>query len=257
MLDDYRPPTWKDRLLHPLSIAVVLVVVVGGGLWGYDAWDDARRAREREAVEPLRIEWEGIRSGAAPRLARLEGVLAKAPAPAAQRCEGLATTVEVVHRPVLQALAAGERDPRPDAPYWLSSSAYRSIAGISTPDASEPAYRRRNEVVTAALARPCVAVLDTVLAEDARMQGEQRFEGGAVVGWLRVVCLDEPAPRIACQAFVASQPTFAVVVEQRNPKGQASANAMAVSESAEREHWQAVAAALAEVGPGLDVLRGD
>lgn len=255
MLDDYRPPTWKDRLLHPLSIAVILVVAVGGGLSAYWAWNDAQRAHEREPVEPLRIEWEGIRSGAAPRLARVEEVLAKAPAPTEQRCEGLATTVEVVHRPVLQALAAGERDPRPDAPYWLSSSAYRYIAGMSTPDSSELAYRRRNEEVTAALARPCVAVLDTVLAERTRMQDDRSFEGGAVVGWLRVVCLDEPAPRIACQTLVASQAVLAVAVKQSNPRGQASANAMAVSDSAAREHRTAVAAALAEVGPGLEVLR--
>ena len=257
MLDDYRPPTWKDHLLHPLSIAVIVVVALGGGLWGYGAWNEAQRAREREAVEPLRIEWEGIRSGAAPRLARVEGVLAKAPAPTEQRCEALATTVEVVHRPVLQALAAGERDPRPDAPYWLSSLAYRSLAGMSTPDLSEPAHRRRNEVVTAALARPCVAVLDTVLAERTRMQDDHSFEGGAVVGWLRVVCLDEPAPRVACQTLVASQAVLAVAVKQSNPRGQASANAMAASESAEREHWKAVAAGLADVGPGLEVLRDE
>lgn len=257
MLDDYRPPTWKDRLLHPLSIAAILVVVVGGGLWGYEAWDDARRAREREAVEPLEIEWEGVRSGAAPRLARVEDVLAKAPAPIAQRCEELAATVEVVHRPVLAALAADERDPRPDAPYWLSSSAYRYLAGMLTPSLDESSYRKRNEAVRAALARPCVAVLETLLADDTRMQDERTFEGGGVVGLLRVVCLDEPAPRIACQAPVASQASFAVVVKQRNARSQASANAMAASDAAEREHWKAVTATLAEAGPKLAVVRDE
>lgn len=265
MLDDYRPPTWKDRLLHPLSIAAILLVGVGGSVWGYEAWDDHQRARQNAAVEPLEAEWEVIRGGAVPRLARIEAALAGAPAPTPQRCEELAATIEVVHRPVLQALAAGERFARPDAPYWLSSSAYRYLAGTSTPSLDEASYRARNDIVTAALARPCVAVLDTELAEGTRMVDDRSFEGGGVVGWLRVVCLPEsepesapePAPRIACQAHVASQALLAVVVEQQSARAQASANAMAASDSAAREHWKAALAVLAEVGPKLVVSRED
>jgi hypothetical protein len=257
MLDDYQPPTWKDRLLHPLSIAAILLVVGGGGIWGYGAWTDAQRAREREAVEPLQREWETIRGAAPPRMAELEGVLAKAPPPVEQRCESLQSTVEVVHRPVLQALAAGERDPRPEAPYWLSSKAYRYVAGMLTPSLDEPSYRERNDTVTAALARPCVVVLETDLAEDARMRGDGQFDGGGVVGWLRVVCLDEPEPRIACQTRVASQALLTVVVKQSNPRSQAGANQTAVSDASEREHWKAVELVLKEAGPGLTVLHDE
>jgi hypothetical protein len=258
MLDDYRPPTWKDRLLHPLSIAAILLVVGGGGIWGYEAWTDAQRAREREAVEPLQREWEAIRAGAGPpRMAELEGVLAKAPPPVEQRCESLRSTVEVVHRPVLQALAAGERDPRPDAPYWLSSKAYGYLAGMLTPSLDEPSYLERNETVTAALARPCVVVLETDLAEDARMRDDGRFDGGGVAGWLRVVCLDEPEPRIACQTRVASQALLTVVVKQSDPRNQAGADQTAVSDASEREHWKAVELVLKAVGPGLTVLRDE
>lgn len=253
MLDDDDPlPTWKDRLLHPLPIAAILLVVVGGGLWGWDAWEDARRAREQQAVEPLEREWEALWARAPGRLAQVEAVLAGAPAAVEQRCEGLTGTVEVVHRPVLQGLAAGDRAPRPDAPGWLSSQAYRYLAHMSTPSLSEPAYRARHEVVAAALARPCVAVLETELAEHARARGNHELEGGGVVGWLRVVCVDEP--RIACQARVASQPLLAVVVEQRDPRAQAGANATAASDAAMREHWEAVQAVLAQVGPGLTVV---
>lgn len=180
-------------------------------------------------------------------------MLAKTAAPLEQPCETLTGTIEVVHRPVLQALAAGERNPRPQAPHWLSSSAYQYLAGMLTPDLAEQGYRERNEAITAALARPCVAVLETEHAEDAKMQDDRHFEGGGVVGWLRVVCTDEP--RIACQTRVASQALFSVVVEQSNPKRQAGANSMAVSDSAAREHWQAVATVLAEIGPGLTVVR--
>jgi hypothetical protein len=84
------------------------------------------------------------------------------------------------------------------------------------------------------------------------VQDERRSEGG-VVGWLRVVCPDEQT--IACQARVASQALFSVVMVQRDAKGQTSANAMAVSDTAAREHWQAVEATMAAVGPGLTVVR--
>lgn len=255
--DDYQPPTWKDRLLHPLSIAAILGVVGVGSIWGYEAWTDAQRAREIEAVEPLEREWEAKQSEALPKLAAIEAVLAKAPPPVEQRCESLRSTVEVVHRPVLQALAAGERNPRPDAPYWLSSKAYGYLAGMLTPSLDEASYRKRNEAVTAALARPCVVVLETDLAEDARMLDDGRFDGGGVAGWLRVACLDEPEPRIACQARVASQALLTVVVQQSNPRSQAGANAMAVSDASERDYWKAVAMVLKEVGPGLTVLHDE
>lgn len=252
MLDEYRPPTWKDRLLHPLSIATILLVLVGGSVWGHGAWKDAERARVQAAVEPLQREWERILADAPARLASIEDVLVAAPPPVAQPCDALTGTIEVVHRPVLQALAAGERFPRIDAPHWLSTPAHRTLAGTTTPGLDEQAYRERNETVTSALARPCVAVLETELAHSVRMHDERSFDGGAVVGWLRVVCLDEP--RIACQAPVASLPLFAVVVEQRNERAQASANAMAATGASASEYWQAVEAAL---GPGVTVPHGE
>lgn len=159
--------------------------------------------------------------------------------------------VEVVHRPVLQALVAGERFPDVDGPSWLSSDAYRSLAGSTSPSRSVEAYRRRSEEVAEALDRACVAVLETEVAEQTRLQGKDRFEGGTVVGWLRVVCLDPD--RIAGQVRVASQPWMAVAVQQRDPGVQRGANAMAVVDSARRDYWRAVNEVMAEACPGVTV----
>ncbi len=249
MLNDYRPPTWKDRLSSPMAIAAIVLVVAGGSLWGWSAWTNAEAERAREAIEPLRREWDSIRSGAVPRLAAIEGVLANAPAPVEQRCAAVPSAIEIVHRPVLRAIAAGERLPRLDAPHWLSSTAYGYLAESLTPHAlDERRHRHRNDVVTAALARPCVGVIETDRAEDARITGAARFDGGAVAGWLRVVCLGDPAPRIACQTRVASQALVAVSVVQNNPRSQAGANASAVSSSSSDAYWESVDRALTGIG---------
>lgn len=105
------------------------------------------------------------------------------------------------------------------------------------------------------LARPCVVVLETDLAEDARMRDDGRFDGGGVAGWLRVVCLDEP--RVACQTRVASQALLAVVVGQSDPGRQAGADTTAVRDASERDYWKAVELVTRKIGPGLAVLRDE
>jgi hypothetical protein len=72
-----------------------------------------------------------------------------------------------------------------------------------------------------------------------------------VTGWLRVVCPEQG--RIACQARVSSAPLFAVAVEQRNSRMQASANSMAVAEAAQRKYWKTVVEVVAVMSPSLTV----
>ncbi len=256
MLDDYRPPTLKERLLHPVSIAAILLTLVVGGFWGWGAYQDMRRAALQEAIAPLDARWRQIAAGAPPRLARFEAILADAPPADAlsareQPCEGVEGTVEVVHRPLLQALAAGQSHPNIEGPSWLSSDAYRDLAGSISPGMNVERYRQRNEEVTDALARPCLGVLETEHAEDARLEGKASFAGGAVVGWLSVVCLD--SGRLHGQVRVLSQPWLAVSVKQSSPGSQASANAAAVSDSARLGYWRAMDKAMAKACPAVTV----
>ena len=251
MLDDYRPPTLKERLLHPVSIAAMILVLGVGWFWGQGVYRDMQRAATEEAIEPLRVKWKEIAAGAPPRLARFEAILTEAPAATDQSCEGIEGTIEVVHRPVLQALAAGESYPKVEGPSWLSSDAYRDLAGSTGPGMNVELHERRNEEVAEALTRPCLGVLETALAEDARIQGEDRFEGGVVAGWLRVVCLDPD--RIGGQVMVTSQPWIAVSVKQSNAQSQAGADALAVSDSARQDYWRAVDKAMAKACPGVTI----
>lgn len=104
------------------------------------------------------------------------------------------------------------------------------------------AYQKRNDIVEQALQQPCVAVLDTAVAEPTQVHDGQRFEGGSVLGLLRVVCPRQD--KVLCQIPLVSQPSFATVVQQRDASDQDRANAMAVSDAARREYQEAARQAL-------------
>lgn len=231
-----------ERSLHPLVIAGALAALLGGGAWGWSAWEDHKRAARQEALQPLEAEWARLRERAVPVLAKIEAVLSEATTPQSETCEGLNEPVDVVHRPILQALAAGERFPRPDAPWWLSSDPYAYLAESVTPSMDVESYRERNDVVARALHRPCVAVLDTAVAEPTRLQGERRFEGGAVLGWLSVVCPEQG--KVLCRVPLASQPSLAISLKQKDARSQSAADAMAVGDAARHDYERAVERAL-------------
>lgn len=250
MLDDYRPPTLRERLTHPAAISgIILVVLVGG--WqlarAYHRWE---RDQREAALVPIDAEWEQLRERAQARLARVQTALA-GPSRSEQGCEGLQGSISVVHRPVLEGIVAAERFVQVDEPAWLSSGPHRYLAGSATPDQTVEQHLARNESVRAENERPCVAVLDTTLAEAPTLQGERRFGGGVVMGTLRVVCPD--AGGLACEASLASAPMLAIVVEQRDSQQQPLADQMAVHDASRREYWQRVEESLATLAPGLRV----
>ncbi len=255
MLDDYRPPTLRDRLLHPYAIAGLLLVVVFGGFWAWGAYERWQRAALVEALAPLEAKWDELRLAARPRLAAIEAVLVGAASPTPQSCGALAGPVEVVHRPILQALATGTRFPRGDAPAWLSTRGYMNLSEASTPGDDLVSTRRRNDRVRALLDDACVVVLETDVANPASLQPDRTFEGGDVSGWARIVCRDPD--RVACQVRVQSQPWIAVAVVQHDRSNQTSANTAAVGDAARGEYEDAMAAALREIGPGLTLAKRD
>lgn len=255
MIDDYRPPTLRERLLHPYAIAGILLVVVFGGFWVWGAVARWQRAALDETLAPLEAEWDEIRLAARPRLAEIEAVVAAAGSPTTKPCGPIAGPVEVVHRPILQALATGTRFPRDEAPSWLSSQGYAYSSEASTPARDLAAMQRRNDRVRAMLDHPCVVVLDTDVASAVEVRPDRAFEGGEVSGWARVVCRDPG--RVACQVRVLSQPWIAVAVVQDDRREQASANTMAASDAARDQYWDALAAALAEIGPELTLAPRD
>ncbi len=230
----------------------MILVLAVGGFWGWGAYRTMERRALEAQIEPYEVEWASIVEEAKPWLVELDAVMNDAGPAVRQSCGALEGAIEVVHRPVLQALARGERFADVGAPYWLSSDAYRARAGSVGPGMSVDNHRRRNEETRAALGRACVAVLETEQAQSPTMQGPTRFDGGQVVGWLRVVCLGPRA--VVCQAPLSSQPMFAVAVKQKRSSRQASANAMALQQSAQGDYWKAVETVLAEIGPGLTLV---
>lgn len=194
MIDDNRPPTLRERLLHPYAIAGILLVVVFGGFWLWGAVARWQRAALDETLAPLESEWDEIRLAARPRLAEIEAVLAAAASPTTKPCGSIAGPVEVVHRPILRALATGTRFPRDEAPSWLSSQGYAYSSEASTPARNLAAMQRRNDRVRAMLDHACVVVLDTDVASAVEVQPDRAFEGGEVSGWATIVCR-QPEPR--------------------------------------------------------------
>ena len=250
-LEAYRPPTFGERLTNPFVIAGILGLLLVGGVWGYARYERFEHEQREREIEPLQAEWDRIRQEAIP---RLQAVAAKldAEAPGAEACEGLEGRALVVfHRPLLEALAAGEQFPRPDAPAWSSSEPVLYLSHWTTP-ATPDGYRARNDAVRALLTAPAIAILDTAIAERPEIDGPHTFEGGLVAGRLSIVDADgEPL----CSAPVASAPLAAVSVEQSDPRIQAAADADALRSSAANAYWKAVDEALAEVAPGTSAVR--
>ena len=252
--DDEAPTAWAERLFHPFTISAVILAVLVAIYAIYQRRERQLREIQDAALEPLERTWTDLSQQARAHLVRAQEALAAAPNNRAE-CAGLSGVVGVIDRRLLDALAAGEVAPRPNGPLWLSSDVWQSVALIRTPGREPALHFRRNERVREELERPCLAVLDVAVADHARPTEPNRFEGGTVAGRLRVVCLGDT--RVACEVEVASAPLVAVSVEQRDPRGQASADRMAVDGSAERSYWKAVAAALAAASPGLGVVPPD
>lgn len=250
-LDDYEPPSLRDRLLHPVSISGLIVVLLVGGWWGWSAYREHQRQALDEVLAPLQAEWDELRAQGRAHAEAIEAALLEPPTAGLRGCAELEGPVGVAHRPMLQLLAAGERFPRVDGPLWLSSPSYAYLSETTTPSRDEGAHRRRLEVVRAELGRTCVAVLETAHAESPTPPKDGRFEGGVVVGTLRVVCPDDGGLR--CEAPLFSAPMFAVSVTQRDRSAQGSADRMAVSSAAQAEYWDAVAKTLGGLAPRLTV----
>lgn len=248
-LDDATPRT--SRLLHPGTIAMIIVLLLLATCAISNVRDRVQRSALEQALAPLHQEWAVLREHAGARLASIEALLGTSEPPREDGCAALTGTISVIHRPMLTELAAGTSAPRP-GPLWLNSDAWLYLALALTPGRDVDAHRRRNEAVLAATTDPCIGILEAEQAEQARAVDAHRFAGGEVSGRLRVVCVDDP--RIACEVVITSQPTFAVSVVQRDSRVQDGADAAAVDDAAIRAYWRAIDAALGERAPGLRAL---
>lgn len=246
ILDEYAPPTLRDRLTHPFSIFGLVVVVVVGGLWGWHALEQRRGDQLRAEVEPLVEEWEALRGRGVERMSQVIAVL-QAEGPSEDACRDVAGTIEVVHRPVLEALVAGERFPRTDNPTWLNTLAFSFLAGYAGPAMNPSAHQERLATVEGAIAAPCVGVMDTTVARHADADGQSGIRGGDVDGELSIVCLGPEARR--CSTRVASAPMFAVAVVQKNQATQQAADRDALRRSASGAYRDALTEALARLAP--------
>ncbi|MEM6992289.1 MAG: hypothetical protein AAF721_17390 [Myxococcota bacterium] len=246
ILDEYTPPTLRDRLTHPFTIFGLLVVAGVAGLWGWHALEQHRAAALQRELEPIAEEWELLRTRGVEHAARI-GPLLEAQTPRAEACREIAGVIDVVHRPLLDALAAGERFPRPDHPAWLNTLAYRYLAGLISPGMNPPAHHERLAVVSRAIEAPCVGVLDTTVATHSDAVGDSSFRGGEVAGELSIVCSGSEARR--CSTRVASAPTFAIAVVQDNAAAQDWADQDAARRSASDAYRDALTEALARLAP--------
>lgn len=246
------PPRRRLWLLHPSTISLGLVLGLLATCAISNVRDRVHRSALAQALTPLDNEWSALREQAAPRMASIQALLTASEPPREDGCSALTGSVPVVHRPMLDELVAGASAPRP-GPLWLNSDGWLYLALALTPGQDVEAYRRRNEAVRAAITSPCVGVLATEHAAGAQIVEDRRFAGGEVSGRLRIVCVD--AARVACEVAIASRSDIAVSVVQRDARGQAGADAAAVSDAAADAYWRALAAALAELPGGVQVVR--
>lgn len=243
--------SWR---LHPFTIlGVILAVIVGFLLLGHH-----RERREHEAVDEaiaaLEAAWGALEADARPRMAKLIEILGSAGSPAEGGCAGLSGALTVIHRPLLDKLAAGGSRPW-GGPYWLSSAAWNYLARERSPERTVESHRRRDEVVRAAITGPCVAVLETEHVHGARLVGERRFDGGEVVGNLRVVCVDDP--RVACEAPIASTSAAIETLKQREGRFRDGEEAAALQAAGREAYWEAIEGALADRGGSFRVERAE
>ncbi|MCA9692111.1 MAG: hypothetical protein KC636_21085 [Myxococcales bacterium] len=241
-------PPRSSWLLHPLSISLGLALLFAGTCAYREHSATARRQAEDEALAPLTAEWTTLAEKARTRLGALEALLEDADAAPEDGCAALSGPLTIIHRPLVTALTEGAAFPR-TGPVWLSSDAWSYVAQSITPGRDVAGHRARLETVRAALDDPCVGVIVTALAEEAKLASARRFEGGAVAGRLQIVCLD--ARRVACELPVVSAPLLAVSVDQRDARAQAGADDYAVRSAARSSYWRAIEELLARRAPGL------
>lgn len=249
---DDAPPRRRAWLLHPSTISVGLVLVLLATCAISNVRDRVRRSALEQALAPLEEEWSALRQQAGPRLGSIKTLLAANEPPPADGCAALTGALPVIHRPLLDELVAGATAPRP-GPLWLNSDAWLYLALALTPGRDVEGHRRRNAAVQQAITRSCVGVLETDHATGAKVVEDRRIAGGEVLGRLRIVCVEEA--RVACEVAVASGPSIAVSVVQRDARGQAAADTAAVGDAAASAYWRALEAALGERAPGLRVER--
>ncbi|MCB9570348.1 MAG: hypothetical protein H6710_24580 [Myxococcales bacterium] len=240
-----------DILLHPLTISLLLAAGVYATCTVPPYLERARYEAVDEALAPIREEWRALGEAAGARLGAALAILEEG-GESAGTCGRRSGEVTVIARPLLERLAPGDRPARDLDPSWMSSDVWLHLASYLIAPHEVEAQRRRNAALRSAIEAPCLGIFDAALADDARISGERRFEGGDVVGVLRIVCVD--AGHVACEAAIVSSPFVAITVKQRSAEGQRSADARAVQDGAAWKYWDTLGDRLREVAPGL-VLR--
>ncbi len=234
-------PWWRQP---PVVIVALLVALFG--VWRGARWLDARHRAQREAaLAPLRAEGKRLAGELRTRMTTLVGTPA-VPTPLGGPCDVPAGPIDVVTADVLAWLGGPRGTAAPWDDNWLVTPAIAELLGAITPESNVDVWRTYNLRLQRLLAAPLLAVLEPAQAVAARPAGDRRFTGGVVEGEL--VLRDLATGRERCRVAVRSAATVAISVVQR---GQASADAMAIS-SAGKDAWHtALAATLASVAPGV------
>lgn len=248
------PPPDHSWILHPftISLAIVLAIVGVTTFTTYrERWE--REAKDRELAGP-EAEWSALSERAKHRSAEVAAALSLNGPGDERGCAALSGKTTIVHRPMLDALAAGEVAPR-RGPLWLNSDAWLYLASAMTPGRSVDQYARRNRVVEAALAAPCVGVLEADLAAPTRIADAHSFTGGEVVGHLRFVC---PAHGgVVCALEIASAPLVAVSLAPRGKQRTVETGESAARDAAGRAFWRAAEQLLEAKTHGLRLDRDE